>query len=303
MRIVSKKNVFDRNENLSGLLFLLPGLIGFLVFVLIPVLFSFILSMMNWSFTTGLSGMKFVGLDNFKIMMKDTYFITSLKNNFIISFVSVPAALVLGLVFAVMIKNFCYGKVAIKTMMFIPYVSSIVAVSVVWKVVLNPTFGPVNTFLMFLGVQNPPKWFGDLHWALPSIILLTLWMNIGYYIIIYMAGLTNIPSGLYEAAEIDGASKLKQFFCITIPGVSPTTFFLMIIGLINSFKIFDQVYITTNGGPGTSTYVLALYIYNLAFSQYKTGYSCAIAWFMLVIIGIITIIQWKTQDKQVSYMM
>lgn len=297
-----KKNI-DLNETVSGIIFLLPGLIGFLIFILFPVIFSLFLSLFKWSFISGFEGMKFVGFKNFVLLFSDPYFITSLQNNVIISLTTVPITLVLGIVFAVLIKNYAYGKVGIRAMMFVPYVSSIVAVSVVFKVILNPEFGPVNKVLMFLGVQNPPKWFGDMHWALVAIIILTVWMNIGYYIVIYMAGLTNVPKTLYEAAEIDGAGPLKQFFSITIPGVSPTTLFLTVIGLINSFKIFDQVSITTNGGPGSSTFVFALYIYKLAFQQFDTGYASAVTMFMTAVIAIITIVQWKMQNNKVDFMM
>ena len=299
----SRNKLLEKKENIYGFIFILPGLLGFLVFVLFPVVFSLVLSFQDWSFTQGFDKMKFIGLENYSFMFSDKKFIVSIVNTLLIAITTVPVTLIFGLVFAYWIKEYVYGKVIVRTMMFIPYVSSIVAVSIVFMVLLHPSYGPVNQVLTALGVENPPKWFGDPWWALPSIVMLTIWLNIGYYIVVYMAGFTNIPISLYEAAEIDGANGIKKFLHVTVPGVSPTTFFLLIIGIINAFKIFDQIIVTTAGGPGTSTYVLAVYIYQLAFTNYRMGYASAVAWAMLIIIMIVTLIQWKYQNKKVDYMM
>lgn len=301
---LNSHRLLARKENIAGYLFIMPGLIGFLIFMFFPVLFSFFLSFQEWSFIAGFKAMKFVGLDNFKFLFDDYKFNAAFKNTMVFTFTTVPATLVLGLLFAVLIRDHVYGKVPIRTMLFIPYVSSIVAVSAVWLVILHPTYGPVNETLRMLGIENPPKWFGDFRWALPALIIQTVWINLGYYVVVYMAGLTAIPKALYEAAEIDGAGFFRKLFNITLPGLTPTTFFLLIMGIIGSFKVFDQVLITTQGqaGTGTSTLVFALYIFQLAFSHYRMGYASAVAMVMFVMIAIVTAIQLRQQRKFSVYM-
>jgi multiple sugar transport system permease protein len=173
---------------------------------------------------------------------------------------------------------------------------------VVWLVIFHPTFGPVNQTLTALGIGDPPKWFADVRWALSAIIAQTVWLHLGYYIVVYMAGLSTIPPSLYESAQIDGANFIQRFLHVTVPGVSPTTFFLLIIGVINSFKVFDQIMVTTRGGPGTATMVFAVYIYNLAFLTYRMGYASAIAWMMFVVIVIITAFQMRQQRRYTTYL-
>lgn len=289
-------------ENLAGYLFITPGLFGFVVFVFFPVLFSLFLSFNRWSFTAGFGAIRFVGVKNFVNLFDDYRFKAALLNTVIFAFTTVPATLVLGLISASLIREYVQGKIAVRTMMFIPYISSVVAVSVVWLVIFHPTFGPVNEILRALGVKDPPKWFADIHWALSAIVVQTIWLNLGYYIVVYMAGLTAISPALYESAQIDGASYVQRFLSITVPGVSPTTFFLLIIGIINSFKVFDQIMVTTRGGPGTATLVFAVYIYNLAFLDYRMGYASSIAWIMFVVIAIITFFQMRQQRKYTNYL-
>lgn len=292
----------QKGENLAGLLFVLPGLLGFMIFVLLPMIFSLLLSLTEWSFTSGFKGIKFVGPDNFIQLVSDYKFIASGANTLVFTLATVPVILILGLILAVLIRDYVYGVAAARTMLFIPYVSSIVAVSIVWVIMFHPSNGPINTILRSLGIENPPRWFGDVKWALPAIIFQTIWLNLGYYIVVLMAGLSNIPETLYEAAEIDGAGAVRRFFNVTIPGVSPTMFFLLVIGVINSFKVFDQIMITTDGGPGNATLVFAVYIYKLAFRNYRMGYSSAVAMIMFVVIFMITLIQLRQQRKYVTYM-
>lgn len=292
----------QKGENLAGMLFVLPGLLGFMIFVLLPMIFSLALSLTEWSFTSGFKGIKFIGLDNFIQLASDYKFIASGVNTLVFTLATVPVILILGLILAVLIRDYVYGVAAARTMLFIPYVSSIVAVSIVWVIMFHPSNGPINTILRSLGIENPPRWFGDVKWALPAIIFQTIWLNLGYYIVVLMAGLSNIPETLYEAAEIDGAGAVRRFFNVTIPGVSPTMFFLLVIGIINSFKVFDQIMITTDGGPGNATLVFAVYIYKLAFRNYRMGYSSAVAMIMFAVIFMITLIQLRQQRKYVTYM-
>lgn len=293
---------YEKNrDNIAGYLFVLPALIGFIVFIIIPFISSFVLSFTEWNFISGLSGIKFVGLKNFIDLFKDLWFTNSFSNNFIFAVTVVPISLVLGLIVAVLIQKYVYGSGMIKVMIFMPYISSVVAIAVVWMVMLQPSYGPINELLKSLGMNNPPKWLADLNWALPTLIFISIWQGLGYYVIIYIGGLNSIPQELYESADIDGANFWHKLFYISVPLVSPTTFFLAITGIISSFKVFDLISVLTQGGPGSSTTVLAYYIYKTAFQYHKMGYASAMAWVIFVVIFIITIIQWKGQKKFVTY--
>jgi len=288
-------------ENVSGYLFLLPSFLGFAIFFLFPVLFSLFLSLSKWNLSAGFSDLKFVGIKNFKTILSDVWFTDSMKNSLIFTAATVIVGVSISLVLAVILNRMVFFKNTLRVMFFLPYISSAVAVAIVWSIILQPTYGPVNQFLRSLGIQNLPNWLADVHWALPALIAMYIWQNLGYNIVVFMAGLTAINSDLYEAAVIDGAGALAKFFKITVPMVSPTTFFLVIMGIINSFKVFDQVQVLTQGGPGTSTTVLALYIYREAFQFYDMGLASSAAWAMFVIIFIVTIIQWIGQKRWVTY--
>lgn len=298
MKIRKKQAVL---ENITGLIFILPSFIGFLVFFLFPVLASLVLSLCKWNLSSGFNNIKFYGLENYKAIMTDLWFTDSMKNSLIFTAVTVIAGICLSLVLAVLLNKMSYFKSPLKVMFFLPYISSAVAVAIVWMVILQPTYGPLNQFLRSIGIQQPPNWLVDMHWALPALMAMYIWQNLGYNMVVYMAGLASIPTELYEAASIDGAGGLKKFFAITVPMVSPTTFFIAIMGIINSFKVFDQVQVLTQGGPGTSTTMLALYIYREAFQFYNMGYASASAWAMFIIIFVVTVIQWKGQKKWVTY--
>jgi multiple sugar transport system permease protein len=301
MNVKTSKKKRKYNDNVAGYLFILPALIGFIGFILLPFLISFILSFTQWDFISGLGGIKFVGLANFKELLGDVWFTDSLKNNIIFTVTVVPISLIVGLIMAVLIQKHTYLSTWIKVMIFMPYISSVVAIAVVWMVLLQPSFGPVNQFLNSIGIVNPPQWLADMKWSLPTLIIITIWQGIGYYVIIYIGGLNSISESIYESAEIDGANFWVKFWRISVPLVSPTTFFLAITGIIGSFKVFDLVSVLTEGGPGTSTTVLAYYIYKSAFKYNRMGYASAIAWIVFIIIFLITIIQWKGQKKLVTY--
>ena len=286
-----------RKENLSGFLFLAPSLAGFIGFILFPMVFSLFLSFTKWSFISGFKDIQIIGLQNFALLFNDYKFIAALKNTIFYIVLTVPISIIFGFIIAVIIRDFVFAKSAMKIAIFLPYISSLVAISIVWKVILHPTMGPVNQILMALGVADPPKWFGDSNWALIGIALETIWLQLGYNVILFLAGFTGINTDLYEAAKIDGCGSLRKVFYVTIPGSAPTTFFLTIMALINSFKVFDQVSVITQGGPGDSTIVMAYYIYQEAFQYYDMGYASALSWVMFVIIMAITLIQWKFGDK------
>lgn len=286
-----------RRETLVGIGFILPSFIGFLVFIFVPVLMSLCLSFCNWNFLKGWGAIEFTGISNYIKLFSDDWFISSFFNNLLFTAVTVPVLLILGVILAEVINRHVYGGNIIRVLIFIPYISSVVAVCTVWQVMLQPNYGPINQLLTSIGIANPPKWLVDSNWALAAIMIIYIWTQLGYYVAVYMAGLKNVPLEIYEAAQIDGASGIRQFFSITIPMVRPTTFFLSIMGIIASFKVFDLVSVLTQGGPGNSTSVMAYYIYESAFGDFKMGYACTLAWALFIVIFAVTLIQWKFQDK------
>mgnify|MGYP002605989994 CR=1 FL=1 len=293
---MNKKKLASK-ETLTGLVFILPSLCGFLVFTLIPVIISLFLSFTEWNFMQGWDAIKWVGLKNYTKLFTDEWFLNSYKNNILFTVVTVPVLIFLGMVIATIVNKYIFGGGAVRVMLFIPYIASVVAVCTVWMVLLQPSYGPVNEFLRTIGIENPPGWLADFKWSLPSVMLIYVWQQVGYYSIVFIAGLKGISEDVYEAARVDGASAIRQFFSITVPLVSPTTFFLTIMGVIGSFKVFDQISVLTQGGPGSSSSVMAYYVYRTAFEYYDMGYANALAWALFVLIFLVTLFQWKMQDK------
>lgn len=282
---------------LTGLAFILPSFVGFLVFTLIPVIISLFLSFTKWNFMEGWSAVKLVGLENYLRLFTDEWFLNSYKNNILFTAITVPALLALGLVTATLINKYIWGGSVVRILIFIPYIASVVAVCTVWMVLLQPNYGPINTFLRTIGIDSPPGWLTDFKWSLPSIMIIYIWQQVGYYAIVFLAGLKGISEDVYEAASIDGASTVRQFFSITIPLISPTTFFLAIMGIIGSFKVFDQISVLTQGGPGSSSSVMAYYVYRTAFEYFDMGYANTLAWALFVLVFAVTLVQWKLQGK------
>lgn len=283
--------------NIVPYLFIAPNFIGFVIFILIPVLVSFVVAFTDFNIFKGFTNSVFVGFENFIRMFDDEWFRAALKNNVIYTVATIPVLICGSIVLATVLNDKVFCRTALRVMIFIPYVSSVVAVSVIWMLILNPSQGILNNLLRDIGLVNPPGWLGDPQWALPSVILVGIWMGLGYNTIIYMSGLQSVPKDLYEAAEIDGASTIQMFRFVTIPMLRNTTFFLFITNIISSFQVFGQINIMTGGGPGTSTTVLAHYIYLAGFRYHKMGYASAMAWFLLLIIFLVTLFQWKVQRK------
>lgn len=284
-------------EQAAGYLFILPNFLGVFLFVVFPLAFSFVMVFLDWDYLRGFSGVEWVGLAHFKNLMTDPYFLRALTNNFIFTAGTVPAAMALGLMTAVVLNKYVYLKNLLRVLFFLPYVSSIVAISVVWSVMYNASEGPINATLRALGMTNPPGWLASPDWALPAIMIMVVWIYSGYTMVLYMAGLQGIPKDLYEAADMDGASALRRFFRITLPMLKPTSFLIAITLIISTFQVFAAVAIMTKGGPLNSTMVLAYHIYIQAFQYYKMGYAAAISWVLFVIIFIVTLIQWKSQKR------
>ncbi len=292
---MKKRNSLGRRKTIIAYSFILPNLIGFFVFTFVPIIFSLFLSFCEWN-----SGgdIKFVGLQNFIYMFtEDKSFVTSLVNTLYFTVGTVPVVLALSLGLAILMNKPLKGKVFFRSVLFFPYVASLVAIAVVWMALFNPDMGPINSLLMALGVDNPPRWAASTTWAMPTIIGLTVWKSMGYYMIVYLAALQGVPGDLYEAAALDGANKWQQFKNVTWPSVMPTTFYILILLLVGAFKSYDTMYVTTQGGPGEATKVLAYHIYNTAFTSFKFGYASALAMVLFVIVLTITLIQFKCEKK------
>lgn len=286
--------------DLTGYTFILPNILGMLVFTVFPLLFSLFISFTDWDFTKGMGNWNFNFGLNYIEMWKDKWFTSSLINTFLYSLAVVPASIFFAMILAVILETYCFAKVPMKLAMFMPYISNIVAVAIVWVMMYSP-FGPFTLMVKALGWENPPAWLGDYNWALVAVIIMSIWSNIGYCVLIYSSAIAGLSQDVYEAADVDGANEITKFFKITVPSLTPTTFFLVITTLINSFQVFAPIQIMTRGGPGTSTSVLVYYIYTAGFTFFRMGYASAIAWILFLILLIVTLIQWRGQKKWVSY--
>lgn len=285
-------------ENLSGYLLIAPNLFGFLVFTLFGIVFSLVMAFTDWNLLRGYENAEFVGLKNFIDMFNDRYLRACLVNNAKLLIV-VPVGLFLAAVLASLMNKAVYGKAGARALYFLPYVTNIVAIATVWQALFHKSKGPINVLLMVLGIAESelPGWLSSSDWALLAVAIVLLWKDIGYNILMYSSALQQIPKELYEAASVDGAGPIRQFFSITLPQLKPTTFMLTILGIVSSLQMWSFVQIITNGGPGTSTYTLGLYIYRSGFITYRTGYACALAWLLCAIVMVFTLIRWRVESK------
>lgn len=288
-------------EALTGYAFILPCLVGLVLFLIVPMLLTMLLSFTEWDFAKGLSGISFNGIENYIRMFSDARVGKSLVNN-LVFLINVPISTILAVFLASALNRFVFFKKALRTMYYLPFISSMVAIAIVWRTVFSPEFGPVNEMLRnVFGVANPPGWFLSNAWVMPTLILLQVWYDLGNSTIILIAGMQSIPRELYEAAEVDGASAWQRMRRITIPMLTPNIFFLVVIGIMNSFKTFDLIKVLTNGGPGQSSNVLVYAVYHYGFKMYEVSYASAISMLVFAIILILTLVQFKLQDKWVNY--
>lgn len=297
-----------RRRTLIAYSFLAPNFIGFAVFTLVPVLFAIGLSLFEWN-GGDMSRMKFVGLENYaniinvsKVAEKGLgYFFNrvdlgiALKNTVFYTVVTVPLTIICSLALAILL-NKIRGAVAFRAVFFFPYVASMVAICVCWSFMLMKN-GPINQMIMALGIDFNKSWTADSTMAMWSIILVSVWRNMGYYMVIYLAALQGVPRELMEAATVDGAGRWKQFIHVTLPQLRPTTFFVSVMMIISCFKIFDVVTIMTDGGPGRATKMLVTYIYDEAFVKIRYGQASAISMILLVIVLVVTIIQFRSEKR------
>jgi len=294
--VLAKKR--KRRNNLVAWSFILPNFAGFFIFTLIPVIASFILAFMKWD---AFSAPEFTGLDNFNKMIHDQVFWKSLWNTIYYTVGTVPLTLVLSLGLALLLNKKIRGISTFRAAIFFPYITSLVAVAVVWNMLFHPELGIINEFLRFIGVDNPPGWTSSSKWAMPAIIIVSVWRGMGYYMVLYLAGLQSIPKELYEAAEIDGANTWHKFRNVTLPMLTPTTFLVLIMLTISCFKVFDLVQVMTMGGPGGATNVLVYEIFNEGFVKYNFGYASAISLVLFLLVLGVTIIQFRIQEKKIDY--
>lgn len=272
-------------------LFLLPGLLGLLVFTIGPLLASLVLTLFQWDLLTP---PKFVGFANFVRISQDKTFWSALRHT--LGFIAgyLPLVIVCSLGIALALNAPLRGIVVIRTAFFLPVVSSWVAVALLWSWLFNPKFGLVNYVLSLLGVAGP-GWLFDPVWAMPAIILTSVWKDLGFVMVLFLAGLQAIPHDYYEAASLDGANRWQQFIAITLPLLAPTSFFVTIISLINSFQVFDQVWVMTEGGPAGATTVLVEQVVKRAFRYGEMGYASAISWVLFAIVFVVTLLQFRLQ--------
>lgn len=274
-----------------------PWLIGFFIWTAGPMVYSFYLSLTTWDLFTE---PQWVGLYNYQDLLTDNPdFWQSLKVTAIYSFVSVPLSLVVALALALLLNSKVRGIAFFRTLFYLPSVLPAIAVAVLWIWVFNPSYGILNILLALVGIEGP-KWLGDPNWALPALIVMSLW-SLGGSMIIFLAGLKGISSTLYEAAELDGANKRQQLFSITIPQLTPTIFFNLVMSIIGSFQVFTQAYAMTKGGPQKATLFYMYYLFDMAFIKFRMGYASALAWVLFIIILVFTLLVIRSSTLWVYY--
>lgn len=275
-------------EALAAVIFLLPSLVGFVLFMAGPIVASFGIALTDWPL---IRNPRWVGFANFQELMRDAVFWQTLANTAVYTFVKVPVNILLSLVLAVLMNERIVGRGALRTLFFLPMVMSSVAVGMIWRPILDSSsLGLMNRMLEFFSL-GPIPWLASTEWAMPSLIGIATWKELGYFMVIFLAGIQGIPRTYYEAAEIDGAGPIRQFISITVPLVSPTTLFVLITSIIGSFQIFDLSSILTAGGPANATNTLVMYVYQAGFRFLRMGYGSAVAIALFVVILVLTVFQ------------
>lgn len=279
------------SDNIQSKLFLLPALLGTLVFIVLPVFFSFYLSFCDWDL---LSAIKFAGLSNYTQLLTSAQFGMILKNTFVFAIATTIIAVIIPIVLAAALNNKIRGTEFFKTSYFLPFITPMIVVAIVWEWIFDPNFGLLNYLL-----KTHINWLYDTKTALFALIVVSAWKLIGYNMVILLSGFSAINQNVYESAKIDGANPIQTFFKITLPLLSPTIFFVIIITTISSFQVFDLIYLMTQGGPLESTNVLVYWIYKNAFEFFNIGQASAGAYILFLIILALTVIQWNIRKKWV----
>jgi len=290
-------NKLTQKDGFWALIFLLPSVLGIMLFNLIPTVTSFYLSFTKWNL---LGTPKFIGIGNYTGLFEDPLFFKVLFQTLYFVFASVILEIIISLLIATALNSIVKFKSLYRTIYFLPVVSSMVAVAILWNWIFDPAYGLLNYILSFVGI-NPIFWLSDPTWALPSMIIVSVWKNLGYSVVLFLSGLQTLPQDCLEAASVDGATKPQTFYKVVIPLLSPTIFLVTIMSFINSFQTFDSVYILTAGGPENSTNIMVYWLYKNAFEFYNMGKASAIAYVLFLIILTITMIQWYFRKKWVIY--
>jgi len=284
-----------RRSILIGWSFILPNFVGFALFTLIPVIAAFVLAFMNWD---AYNPPTWAGLDNFVRLFGDDNFHVALTNTVLYAVGHVPLTLAFSLGLALLLNQKLRGIAFFRVAIFFPYITSLVAIAIVWNMLFDPVNGPINQFLHAIGISNAPGWTASTAWALPAVVITSVWRDMGYYMVLFLAGLQAIPNEYYEAAEMDGAGRWRTFWNVTLPSLRPTTFLVLVLLSVSSFKVFDLIFVMTQGGPGRATLVLSQLIYQDGIINGQFGYSSAISLVLFLIVLIVTVFQFKLQQRR-----
>jgi multiple sugar transport system permease protein len=287
---------YQRREEIAGYLFILPWLIGFVIFQLGAMVVAFVMSLLKADF---LSPPTFVGLRNYQNLLDDATFFKALINTAVYAMGRMPFLIAIGLGIAMLLNRDRWGVRAMRTLYFLPSVTSGVAVALLWIWMFNPDYGLINAGLGLVGIRGP-GWIWTEEWALPGLVIVSLW-GVGNSMLIYLAGLRGVPVELYEAASLDGAGPLRKFVAVTLPMITPTLFYTLITGIIFSYQIFLNAYILTNGGPNNATLTMVLYVYRKAFQEFAMGYASAVAWVLFMVILVFTLLIFRSSSAWVYY--
>ena len=299
------KRKFDSKEVRAAYVFLIPSLIGMVIFSLLPLIVSAVISLTDWNgldqlLDPGFLSRHFVGLQNFVDILTGQEFWKVLLNTIKFIILYIPFMLCTSLLVAFLLSRAKKGVGIFRVMYYIPVLTSWVAASLIWKSVLSPEYGAINNILKLIGIRGP-DWLLSESWAMPAIALVSVWKDMGFFGLILLSGIIAIDKSYYEAASIDGAGPVSRFFRITLPLLTPSIFYVLIVSLINSFQLFPQIMIMTEGGPNGVTQVMVERIYKYGFNYHKMGYASAFSWLLFVIIMICTMIQMKGQNRWVNY--
>ncbi len=286
-----------RRGSLTIAVFLLPTIVGFILFSFTPILRSLYLSFTSWDI---LQPAEWVGIENYRQLLASEEFWRVVGNTAEYIVLYIPLMLASSLAVASLLNRRFRGVLVYKVLFFLPVLTSWVAGSLIWRWILNYRYGIVNVLLGFVGIKGP-AWLDDRLWAMPGIVLASVWKDVGFFALIFLGALKGINTDYYEAAAIDGATPWQRFRHITLPLVSPTTFFVLVTSIINSFQVFAQVMIMTDAGPAGATQVIIERIYRYAFQFYKMGYASTLSWVLFAMVFVVTYIQWHLQKRWVTY--
>ena len=285
-----KKNILN-NEKYAGLIFILPAMLGILIFIIIPIICSFGLSFTKWDL---LNPIQFVGLSNYKEIFSEQLFYKILINTVVFAVSTSVFGVIIPLILASILNTKIRGSEFYKTAYFLPFITPMIVIGIVWEWIFDPNIGILNHVL-----HIHINWLYDTHFAMPALVIISVWKLIGYNMVIFLSALSGISQSLFEAAKIDGATPFQTFKNVTVPMLSPTIFFVVIITAISSFQVFDLIYLMTEGGPLDSTNVLVYAIYKNAFEYFNVGKASAIAYVLFTIILVLTLVQWNLRKKLV----